>query len=332
MSKFCGSCGKENHSQKFCPSCGAEQIDYEQQQNTVEQQPIEQPQQINQQPFNQQQPIYTPQPVVKKKKKGCLVGIIVTLAIIAIIVSSAIKMANETFTDTEMIIDVTEYAGIDLDTLKTLIPDLKQNGTVDLINSNDETIVADVYIMNDGLSSFKIVDNKVVSFQYWSETPVEYVNEKNIIKMFGASPSGTMEVDIDTNSAIKYSGVSSIVSEFWIQVMDSKDKTFEVVNITFDSSYGGRFADESKKADLELIDKQAITQDGLRYIVGKIKNNTEKTYSYVQVSINLYKDDNLVGSTVDNVNNLEPGATWEFKAIILEDEANKHKITEITGY
>lgn len=330
MSKFCGSCGKENHDQKFCPSCGAEQIDFTNE-NAVEQQPIEQPQPVNQQTYNQQ-PTYTPQPVVKKKKKGCLVGVIIVLVALVAIISSVIKVANETFPDVETIIDVTQYASVDLEKLKALIPDLKNEGNVDLINSSGETVVAEVYVMSDNVSSFNVVDNKVVSFQYWSESPVEYVNEKNIVKMFGITPSSTMKKDIDTNAAIKYNGVSSIVSEFWIQIMDSTNKTFEVVKITFDSAYAGRFAGEPEKADLEVMNYDTLSENGLRYAVGEIKNNTDKIYKYVQVSINLYKDDILVGSTLDNINNLEPGATWEFKAIILEDESNKHKITEITGY
>lgn len=83
---------------------------------------------------------------------------------------------------------------------------------------------------------------------------------------------------------------------------------------------------------LEVLDHSTVSDGYVRYVSGHIKNNTNKTYSYVQVSINLYDDGTLVGSTLDNVNNLEPGATWEFKAVILQDNADQYKITEVTGW
>ena len=68
------------------------------------------------------------------------------------------------------------------------------------------------------------------------------------------------------------------------------------------------------------------------YIVGKVKNNTNKTYSYVQVSINLYKGESQAGSTLANVNNLEPGGTWEFKALVTNNDITGYKIVEVTGF
>lgn len=53
-------------------------------------------------------------------------------------------------------------------------------------------------------------------------------------------------------------------------------------------------------------------------------------YSYVQVTINLYdKDGNLIGSTLANVNNLEPGKTWKFKAIVIEDDTDSYEAVKI---
>jgi len=68
-------------------------------------------------------------------------------------------------------------------------------------------------------------------------------------------------------------------------------------------------------------------------VVGTVKNNTDKEYSYVQVEINLYDDSGAqVGSTLDNTNNLEPGGTWKFKAVIMEDNATKYRIKDISGF
>ena len=87
-----------------------------------------------------------------------------------------------------------------------------------------------------------------------------------------------------------------------------------------------------KKEDLEVLE-HSVVQDGyLSYVVGKIKNNTNRTYSYVQVSINLYKGKSQAGSTLANVNNLEPGGTWEFKAMVTNTDATSYKIVDVTGF
>lgn len=86
--------------------------------------------------------------------------------------------------------------------------------------------------------------------------------------------------------------------------------------------------------DLELIEDHVESGDfGTKYVVGQIKNNADKTYSYVQVTINLYDDSGAqIGSTLDNLNNFEPGGVWKFKAMIFEDDATTYKIKEITGF
>ena len=90
---------------------------------------------------------------------------------------------------------------------------------------------------------------------------------------------------------------------------------------------------ESKKPDLELLSAESKNGDyGTRYMVGKVKNNSNKEYSYVQVEINLYKGTTIVGSTLANVNNLGAGETWEFQAVNLEDDADSFKVKDITGF
>jgi len=90
---------------------------------------------------------------------------------------------------------------------------------------------------------------------------------------------------------------------------------------------------EAPKPALELLEATSKVEEYGRYIVGKIRNNTAHTYRYVQIQINLYdKAGNLVGSTMDNVNNLEPGAIWRFKAPILEESAARYKIVDISGF
>jgi hypothetical protein len=88
-----------------------------------------------------------------------------------------------------------------------------------------------------------------------------------------------------------------------------------------------------QKPALEVLDHSILSEQYARYVVGTVRNNSTKTHGYVQVSISLYdKSGALVGSTLANVNGLEPGGLWKFKAIILEDSATSYKIKEVTGF
>ncbi|BBF42020.1 hypothetical protein lbkm_0702 [Lachnospiraceae bacterium KM106-2] len=85
--------------------------------------------------------------------------------------------------------------------------------------------------------------------------------------------------------------------------------------------------------DLAVSDVKGTSDNYTSYATGKVKNNTDRTYSYVQVEINLYdKSGNQVGSTLDNVTNLEAGSTWKFKAPILEQNVDNFKVKNVTGY
>ena len=73
--------------------------------------------------------------------------------------------------------------------------------------------------------------------------------------------------------------------------------------------------------------------DGIKYVTGQIKNNSGKTSGYVQVEINLYDSNNTqLGSTLANLNNLEDGKVWNFKAPVTEDNTASYKIMNVTGF
>ena len=44
------------------------------------------------------------------------------------------------------------------------------------------------------------------------------------------------------------------------------------------------------------------------------------------------KGESQAGSTLANVNNLEPGGTWEFKAMVTDDDFTSYKIVDVTGF
>lgn len=72
---------------------------------------------------------------------------------------------------------------------------------------------------------------------------------------------------------------------------------------------------------------------GTRYLVGTVVNNSSREFGYVQVEFNLYdRSGRQVGSTFANVNNLEPGGQWRFKALVMQDEAKKAEPKGVTGF
>lgn len=76
---------------------------------------------------------------------------------------------------------------------------------------------------------------------------------------------------------------------------------------------------------------------GISYTIeGSIKNNTNKQYSYVQVTFNLYDSEGAqIGTALANINNLEANGLWKFKAIgSLGDGKSvaSYKLMEITGW
>lgn len=75
---------------------------------------------------------------------------------------------------------------------------------------------------------------------------------------------------------------------------------------------------EQKQEKFTLQDGHKGTADkyGMSYTIeGTIKNNTDKQYSYVQVTFNLYDSDGAqIGTALANINNLEANGLWKFKA------------------
>jgi hypothetical protein len=68
-------------------------------------------------------------------------------------------------------------------------------------------------------------------------------------------------------------------------------------------------------------------------ITGVVKNNTNKTYDYLQISFTLYdENDNVVDTAFTNINNVKPGQTWKFEAMYFEESAVRWELDEITGW
>jgi hypothetical protein len=89
---------------------------------------------------------------------------------------------------------------------------------------------------------------------------------------------------------------------------------------------------EVEQEDLKLLDWDVVSGEYSSKIVGKVKNNTDEEFSYVQITFNLYDESGaLVGSAMANVNNLEANGVWKFEAAALE-KFKTAKFKEITKF
>lgn len=83
--------------------------------------------------------------------------------------------------------------------------------------------------------------------------------------------------------------------------------------------------------NLEILDHRHVSEQyGEGWVTGRIRNNSQRTYSYVQVQINLLRNGTVVGSTLANMNNLAPGQIWQFRAPVLEPFTH-YRVEDVTG-
>ena len=97
---------------------------------------------------------------------------------------------------------------------------------------------------------------------------------------------------------------------------------------------GSAGARRAPSEDLAVVEwSWATAEYGNRVISGTVRNNTNREYGYVQVEFNLYDSQDVqVGSTLANVNNVEPHSTWKFEAMVIEDNASKARLKGVTGF
>ncbi len=99
--------------------------------------------------------------------------------------------------------------------------------------------------------------------------------------------------------------------------------------------------DEADKQKESLkVEENTVTASkdeyGFSYnIEGYIKNESDKSFSYVQVTYTAYdKDGNTLGTCIDNNSGLEANGRWKFKAMCLSevDSIASYKLSEVTGW
>lgn len=114
---------------------------------------------------------------------------------------------------------------------------------------------------------------------------------------------------------------------------DNKETNIETISAESENT-------ESENANLidgkfELINGElnTVNENYSSYIIGSLKNTTSKTYSYAQVTFNLYDADGAqIGTALDNINNWEPDGLWKFKAMILEQDVASYKLVKVEAF
>ncbi len=108
-----------------------------------------------------------------------------------------------------------------------------------------------------------------------------------------------------------------------------------VANLASESGSSTGGGSGSSTGGLKVVSHEvSYGEYGNPAVTGIIENTSNETYGYVQVSVNIYKGDTQVSSTMANTNNLQPGTKWKFEAQILQDVQGdlRYEITEVTGF
>lgn len=103
--------------------------------------------------------------------------------------------------------------------------------------------------------------------------------------------------------------------------------------ISGDKSSPASTRTQSQRPKYEITRCEIETDGYLTYISGSLVNNTSSQTSYLQITFNLYDEDGaLIGSAMDNINYLDAGGVWKFKAMAFDSNFATYELAEVTGF
>ena len=87
----------------------------------------------------------------------------------------------------------------------------------------------------------------------------------------------------------------------------------------------------STGSEIEILEHHMETGDyGIINVVGQAKNTGSKSLSYAEIRVKFYDaNDGLLDSSIDNINDLGAGETWNFKVMYLgldDEKVDSYKI------
>ena len=320
---FCPNCGTDAGNAKFCPNCGA---NLSQVGNSTA------GSQQNDQSTNNAQPMRQMMPMGKPKKKSRVLPVLFAIFICFAIVSAIIFSSEDSSTASENIyanIDAIQATAEKCSQVADFVTAYLTEQGYTVTNQSAEWIgyykyegvysyeefqeieLGGYYSYIGNLATGELATGNVST--YWAE------GEQPVIVNLSVE-NETSQVDL-----VEYSDQK--IADCWTAYNQQAAAAPETDN----SAMSDR-VETQLVPDLELLDYDSTNDGYFAYVTGHVRNNTDRTYSYVQVSVNLYNGESLVGTTLDNVNNLGPGETWEFSALVAEDNVTSYRITDVSGF
>lgn len=320
---FCPKCGKDAGNAKFCPECGTAISGSE---PSIQSPPSS---------IGLSGRVVRRKPVTKKNH-GALIAVLVFLAMIVLLSALGNSLFSENKGEIKQVFDPTRFlveseGAIRPMTEAELIGELGQPESIEEWNFQYFETEAPVRTLSyhNGKYLYNFNNDQLVRIEIY--VPVSFVNKENIPQMYNLS-EGTVSADTPAVYRVNDCGVYEL--QVLYNTDGSKIDTAFISYTSFFDDLGNAMttSDQKQRPNLELLSSESTSDGYSRYVTGQIRNNTDKTYSYAQVEINLYSNGVQVGSTLDNINNLEPHSIWEFKAIILQDNADQFKVKDISGW
>lgn len=82
---------------------------------------------------------------------------------------------------------------------------------------------------------------------------------------------------------------------------------------------------------LQLLDHSGSYVQSMTTVTGRVRNNTDRRFRYVQITFALYDaEGNQVGTALANIADLEPRAIWKFRAVGFTP-ATRFKLSGLEG-
>lgn len=253
--------------------------------------------------------------IKKKKPKGCLIVILVFFVIGAIIAGTqAGQQISETGNKSEnVILDVGKFSKISTDELIAIMGDPLSVGEINYTSPKGKEYLRNSYYYNDNKYEFLAIDDKVIAlFIHLDSDPIKYKNEKGIFSMFGITPADTIVKVADTGFALRYESVTENIEEFWIPIMDSKEKKIEKIQIKYDLTYYDTLPRIAMSIS-EKTDIQTRCQNGVKSILKS--PSTAKFPNITNWYIGKDKEKIVVQSYVDAQNSFGAMIRSEFQVI-----------------
>lgn len=146
---------------------------------------------------------------------------------------------------TNAIIDANQFSSITPENLISIMGTPSSIDKWDYKSPNGTTYKAITYSYNKKVCyEFLVIDNSVVRFNFNSEKfndnngkSIKFNDKKELLPMFGITPSSDIKNISDTGVALRYQLVSDKIADFWVVDIDKENKSFDTVKITYNLNY-----------------------------------------------------------------------------------------------